>query len=132
MDAKVKILYVEKHALVFLTVKQMLEQEGWEVDFARNWSDAVEKIAQATPYDLIILECKLRGKNGLGLIRQLRSLPHRRQTPVLIFTEEDCLSEALSAGADAYLPKPEGIRSIVATARRLLRTRKVIHDQNVH
>jgi len=132
MDEKVRILYVEKHALVFLTVQQMLEQEGWEVDAARNWSDASKKIAQEVPYDLVILECQVGGKSGLELLRQLRSLPHRRQTPVLIFTEDDCLSDALSAGADAYLPKPEGVCSIVATVRRLLRTRKVIRHQNVH
>ena len=129
----VRILYVENQALVFLTVKQMLEQEGWEVDYARNMIGALQKIEREEErYDLIILDSKLRGGRGLELLRRVRELPYRRRTPVLMFTSEECSSEALSAGADAYRPQPEGIRSITATIRRLLKARKVSLSRNVH
>jgi len=57
---------------------------------------------------LILLESELDGGDGLELLRELRTLPHLAQVPVVVFPSHDMEGEreALDAGASAYLPKP--------------------------
>ncbi len=57
---------------------------------------------------LILLEPELDGSDGLDLLRELRTLSHLAQVPVVVFPSHDMEGEreALAAGASAYLPKP--------------------------
>jgi CheY-like chemotaxis protein len=57
---------------------------------------------------LILLESELDGSDGLDLLRELRTLPHLAQVPVVVFPSHEMEGErdALAAGATEYLPKP--------------------------
>src|SRR5437660_3973264 len=73
-----------------------------------------------TPFDAIVLDIMLPGRDGLSLLRQLRE--HRNPTPVLLLSARGEVNErveGLNAGADDYLPKPFVLAELVARVRAL-------------
>ncbi len=117
---QITVLYIEDHDLVLFTVKQLLEQEGWRVQIARDGNQALKQITGNEQFDLIILEADLPGVSGFDLLRRTRKLAHRQAVPLIMFTARECRAEALAAGADAYLKKPNGIKDLLATCYRVL------------
>jgi DNA-binding response OmpR family regulator len=114
------ILYVEDHDLVLFTVKQLLELEGWRVRVCRDGSHALKQIAGEEHFDLIILDAELPAVSGFDLIRRARALAHREATPIVMFSALDCGDDAISAGADACLKKPGGIKDLLDTCYRVM------------
>jgi DNA-binding response OmpR family regulator len=53
-------------------------------------------------------------------VRRARRLAHRRETPIILISLEDCADDARLAGADAFLRKPNNLIELVDTIRRLL------------
>jgi len=81
-----------------------------------------ERLATAQPYDLIILDMRLPGRNGLDVLRSLRAKGFER--PVLVLTAQDAVDakvETLRAGADDYVTKPFAFEELLARAEALLR-----------
>lgn len=116
----INILYVEDYEQVLLTVKQLLELEGWRVEICRDAETALGLLDERRPFDLIVLDAKLGGMSGLELLRRARTMPPYARTPAIVFSATDCEEEAAAAGADAFLRKPSGIRDLIATVERLL------------
>ena len=114
------VLYVEDHDLVLFTVKQLLELEGWRVRVCRDGSHALKQIAGDEHFDLIILDAELPAVSGFDLIRRARALAHREATPIVMFTALECGEDALSAGANACLKKPGGIKDLLDTCYRVM------------
>jgi len=114
------VLHVEDDPAVAGGVRLALEDEGWRVETCADGDDALSRLRRATPYDLLLLDYELPGADGLEIARAARSLPHRSATPILMFCATDCEREALAAGADAFLRKPQDVSALAATARRLL------------
>ncbi len=117
---RVNILYVEDYEQVLLTVKQLLELEGWFVEICHDAETACRLLDAGRPFDLILLDAKLDGMSGLELLRRTRAMALYARTPVVMFTATDCEDEAAGAGANAYLRKPSGIRDLISTVERLL------------
>lgn len=116
----VRILYVEDYDLVLFTVKQLLEGESWKVEVCRDGNAALRKFEGEDRYDLLILDERLRGVNGMELLRHARRSVRLRETPAVMFTATPCEQDALDAGADAFLRKPSGLKDLISTCRRLL------------
>ena len=116
----IKILYAEDYDLVLFTVKQLLELENWQVDICRNGCAALKKLESDEHYDLIILDAQLAGESGLTLARRARQLAHRRRMPIIMFSGNLQREEALSAGVDAFLNKPTGLKNLIPTCYTLL------------
>jgi DNA-binding response OmpR family regulator len=91
------------------------------VDVCHNGDDALAA-ARATPFDGIVLDIMLPGRDGLSVLRQLRE---RKSTiPVLLLSARGEVNErveGLNAGADDYLPKPFELAELVARVRALTR-----------
>ena len=78
--------------------------------------------ARATPFDGIVLDIMLPGRDGLSVLRQLRE--RKNATPVLLLSARGEVNErveGLNAGADDYLPKPFELAELVARVRALTR-----------
>ena len=78
--------------------------------------------AEATPFDAIVLDIMLPGRDGLSVLRQLRE--RKNTTPVLLLSARGEVNErveGLNAGADDYLPKPFELAELVARVRALTR-----------
>jgi CheY-like chemotaxis protein/Tfp pilus assembly protein PilF len=118
----VSILYVEDNKLVADAVRETLEMEGWSVRLSTNGADAIRQLESAQHYDLLMFDNELPlGVRGIELIRHARHLSHRRQTPIIMLSASHVETEARRAGADVFLKKPEGVRTLVETVSRLLR-----------
>ncbi|MBA3439602.1 MAG: response regulator [Pyrinomonadaceae bacterium] len=126
MLPKVKILYVDDYDLVLLTVKQMLELEGWQTDVCRDGAAACRQIKSGKQYDLLILDNQLPHASGLTLVRSARTSFKHRDTPIIMFTASDCKHEALAAGANIFLKKPLGITKMVDAIKQLLATQSQV------
>jgi CheY-like chemotaxis protein len=116
----VLILLVEDNQAVAVGVRDTLEEKGWAVRHCADGAAARREIASEAHYDLLLLDNELPGASGIELTRRARSLPRRRQTPIIMFSASDCAAEARRAGVDAFLRKPKDSALLVETVTRLL------------
>jgi DNA-binding response OmpR family regulator len=116
-----RILVVEDEKKTASFVRKALQTEGFAVDVCHNGDDAVAAIS-FTPFDVIVLDIMLPGRDGLSVLRQLRE--RKNTTPVLLLSARGEVNErvaGLNAGADDYLPKPFELAELVARVRALTR-----------
>ena len=116
-----RLLLVEDDAMIGDTVLQVLRAEHYAVDWVRDgvMADGALKSEQ---YDLVLLDLGLPKRDGLDVLRALRS--RRAHVPVLIATARDAVGDriaGLDAGADDYVVKPYDIDELLARIRALLR-----------
>ncbi|HEV2882424.1 MAG TPA: response regulator [Pyrinomonadaceae bacterium] len=114
------ILLVEDHSVVAQAIKETLEDEGWRVTLCGDGAVAVLRLASAASYDLLLCDNQLPSVSGLELVRYARTLPHRKDTPIIMFSASECSRDARMAGVDEYLRKPQDIGKVVETVARLL------------
>ena len=116
-----RLLVVEDDASIRGVLVRGLTEEGFAVDQAVDGEDGWYK-ASDPAYDLIVLDLMLPKKDGLTLLRELRSQGIR--TPVLVLTARDAVPDrirGLDQGADDYLIKPFAFDELLARVRALLR-----------
>ena len=116
-----RLLVVEDEKKTASFVRKALQAEGFAVDVCHNGEDALAA-ASATPFDGIILDIMLPGRDGLSVLRRLRE--GKDTTPVLLLSARGEVSErveGLNQGADDYLPKPFELVELVARVRALTR-----------
>lgn len=116
-----RVLVVEDEKKTASFVKKALQAEGFAVDASHNGDEGFV-LAQATPYDVIVLDIMLPGRDGLSVLRLLRE--RRSTVPVLLLSARGEVDEriaGLNAGADDYLPKPFALGELVARVRALMR-----------
>lgn len=114
------ILYAEDHAALRLAVKETLEREGWRVVACTDGATALAELESTESFDLLIFDNLLPGLSGLELARRARALAHRRSTPVVIVSASEARAEALAAGADVFLRKPQDVGLLAGTVRNLV------------
>lgn len=84
------------------------------------------QLAAAHPFDLYLLDCRFVGIHGIDVCRRLRQTD--TETPIMFFTgeaQESVRQEALRAGANAYLIKPDDLKMLTVTVKRLLGAHKL-------
>ena len=114
-----RVLVVEDEKKTASFIRKALQAEGFAVDVCHN-GDEAWAAARATPFDAIVLDIMLPGRDGLSLLRQLRE--RQNTTPVLLLSARGEVNErieGLNAGADDYLPKPFVIAELIARVRAL-------------
>jgi DNA-binding response OmpR family regulator len=116
-----RVLVVEDDKKTASFVRKALQAESFAVDVVANGTDALIAAA-STPFDAIVLDIMLPGRDGLSVLRQLRE--RKNTTPVLLLSARGEVTErveGLNAGADDYLPKPFELAELVARVRALTR-----------
>jgi len=116
-----RVLVVEDERKTASFVRKALQSEGFAVDTCGNGDDALAA-ARMTPFDIIVLDIMLPGRDGLSVLRQLRD--RKNTTPILLLSARGEVNErveGLDAGADDYLPKPFELVELVARVRALAR-----------
>ena len=116
-----RLLLVEDDAMIGETLLQVLRVERYAVDWVRDGNMA-DLALRSEDYDLVLLDLGLPKRDGLEVLRALRS--RRSTVPVLLATARDGVSDriaGLDAGADDYLVKPFDTDELLARIRALLR-----------
>ncbi len=116
-----RLLVIEDERKVLRSLERGLRDEGYEVIGASNGEIGYQQ-AISQPFDCIILDLLLPGKDGLDVLADLRKTG--RRVPVLILTARDTVEDrviGLDGGADDYLIKPFAFAELLARLRVLLR-----------
>jgi two-component system, OmpR family, response regulator len=117
----VRVLIVEDDLRMASLVRRGLTGEGLAADIAGTGEDALW-MAQAHPYDAIVLDVMLPGLDGFETCRRLRGAGV--WVPVLMLTARDAVEDrvaGLDSGADDYLVKPFAFAELLARLRALAR-----------
>lgn len=116
-----RLLLVEDEPLLAAQLRDALTGAGYVVDGAQDGLEA-EYQGLNEPYDLVVLDLGLPGRDGLTVLRNWRQAG--QSMPVLILTARDNWHDkvvGIDAGADDYLAKPFHAEEFLARVRALLR-----------
>jgi two-component system OmpR family response regulator len=117
----VRALVVEDEVKMAALLRRGLTEDGYATDVATTGDDALW-MARAAPYDVIVLDLMLPGRDGLSVCRELRE--SGIWTPILVLTARDGVEDrvgGLDSGADDYLTKPFSFAELLARLRALVR-----------
>jgi two-component system, OmpR family, response regulator len=119
-----RVLVVEDDATIASFVAKGLREAGFAVDVAAD-GDLGLQLALHEPYDAAVLDVMLPGRDGLGVIEELRR--RRVNVPVLILSARHSVDDrvkGLQAGGDDYLTKPFAFSELLARVQALIRRSK--------
>ncbi|MFA7288930.1 MAG: response regulator transcription factor [Melioribacteraceae bacterium] len=120
-----KILIVDDEPNMRSGLKDNLEFEGYEVETACDGEDGFNKILNGK-YDLVLLDVMMPKMNGFDLCKKVRA--EKNNVPIILLTakgEEIDKVLGLEFGADDYIPKPFGLRELLARVKAVLRRSEV-------
>lgn len=116
-----RALVVEDEKRIAGFVQKGLQEAGFSVDTCETGDDGL-MLATTRPYDVILLDIMLPGRDGLSVLRQLRQ--RRIAVPVILLTARTALDErveGLNLGADDYLTKPFYVEELIARIHAVTR-----------
>ena len=116
-----RVLVVEDDGKTAKFICKALRAEGFAVDTFNNGCEALAAVS-GTSFDAVVLDIMLAGRDGLSIVRQMRTTGNR--TPVLLLSARGEINErieGLDAGADDYLAKPFALEELLARVRALVR-----------
>jgi DNA-binding response OmpR family regulator len=114
-----RVLVVEDEKKTASFIRKALQAESFAVDVSHDGAEALW-LASRTPFDAIVLDIMLPGRDGLSVLRRLRE--QRNDTPILLLSargQVDEKVEGLNAGADDYLAKPFALAELIARVRSI-------------
>jgi two-component system OmpR family response regulator len=127
LDGAVRVLVVEDEVKLASLIRKALREQRMLADIAVNGEDALW-MAEATPYDVVVLDVNLPGIDGFEACHRLRVNAVR--TPILMLTARDSVDDritGLDTGADDYMVKPFDFNELFARVRALARRGPVEH-----
>ncbi len=116
-----KILIVEDEPNMRMGLKDNLEFEGYDVDFAEDGENGFNKIID-NEYNLVLLDVMLPKMSGFDVCKKIRQ--KGLKTPIILLTakgEEIDKVLGLELGADDYVTKPFSLRELLARIKAVLR-----------
>ena len=120
-----KILVVEDDPVNQMILADFLAANGYQTVAASSGPEGIERFDRDAP-DLLLVDVQLPRKNGFELVREIKSRPTGKSTPILlmsaVYNDRDQSSRTIQLGtlADGYLTKPFDLVELLATVRRLL------------
>ncbi len=124
------ILVVEDERDIAELIALHLRDQHFEAEIATDGNTGLERALQKE-WDLIILDLRLPGKDGLDICREVRR--SSRYTPILMLTSKASELDrilGLELGADDYLTKPFSIMELMARVKAILRRIDSIQKQS--
>lgn len=119
-SGRARILVVDDEPSIRDLLSKTLALAEYEVDVAPDGRSAIERLRSQT-YDLLIVDLKMPGMDGLTVIREARRVT--AELPVVIitgFSTESTAIEAVNLGVSGYLTKPFRVPEVLKAAARAL------------
>ena len=116
-----RVLVAEDHPSLARSLADGLRDDGYAVDLTFDGNEALH-LATSNPYDAILLDIMMPGRDGFSIIHALRR--GGIQTPILCLTAKDGVGDrvkGLDGGADDYLVKPFAWEELLARLRSMVR-----------
>jgi response regulator NasT len=102
-----RVVIAEDEAIIRLDLKEILLDEGYDVVGETGRGDEAVELVRANQPDLVILDVKMPGSDGLAAARAIRDLDLKVAVLILTaFSQRNLIDEARDAGVAAYLVKP--------------------------
>lgn len=121
MPASYKLLVVDDEDALRLLVRHELENNGYAVTEAETGERALELFGKEQ-FDLVILDIRLPGIDGLEVLRKIRSTDARTKVVMLTGVDELKIArESLTLGANDFLTKPYDFKTLKACIDRVFR-----------
>ena len=123
-----KILVVDDEQEIRNLLDHFLKDQGYEVVFASDGNQALKLAAEENP-QVIILDIKMPGLDGLEVCKLLKGKEQTRLIPIIVITGfEDNKMEALNRGADDFVNKPFDMAEIAIRVKSALRIRHLTDE----
>ena len=120
-----KILVVEDDPINQMILADFLAANGYETVTASSGPEGIERFDSDAP-DLCLVDVQLPRKNGFELVREIKSRPNGKTTPVLlmsaVYSDRDQSNRTVQLGAlaDGYLSKPFDLVHLLSQVKQLL------------
>lgn len=120
-----KILVVEDDPVNQMILSDFLAANGYETCAASSGPEGIERFELDAP-DLMLVDVQLPRKSGFDVVREIKSRPAGKRTPILlmsaVYSDRDQSSRTLQLGAlaDGYLSKPFDLVELLSQVRQLL------------
>jgi DNA-binding response OmpR family regulator len=120
-----RVLVVDDEPHIGRIIQFKLEQGPYDVSMCHDGPAAIEVLRKTDPLDLILLDIMLPQISGLEVLAQLRRLPHRRNTPVIMLTakgNETDRERAAELGVADFVIKPFSPKKLLARVDEIFRS----------
>ena len=110
------VLVADDDEDVLQLVAAVLEEEGYEIETARDGLEALDRLSTRRP-DLALLDVRMPGVDGVELSRRIRRNPRTRDVPVILLSalvHAKYVARGFAAGATDYIRKPFSPNELIA------------------
>ncbi|WKA50317.1 response regulator [Planococcus liqunii] len=115
------ILIVDDQTGIRLLLNEVFKKEGFLTLMAANGREALAKAKEIQP-DVVLLDMKMPGMDGLEILRNLKQLGSEIQVIMMTaYGELDLIEESIDSGAASYFTKPFDVFEIREAVKQLLR-----------
>lgn len=119
------VLVVDDEPYIGRIIQLKLETGPYNVELAQDGKTALTRLQSDAPVDLILLDIMMPHLSGLDVLAELRQIPHRRETPVIMLTakgHETDREQAADLGATDFLTKPFSPKKLLARIDEIFST----------
>lgn len=117
-----RVLVADDEPHIGHIIQLKLEQGPYAVQLVSDGREALEVLRSDEPIDVVLLDIMMPHATGLEVLAQLRALPHRAATPVIILTakgQDADRRQALELGATDFFTKPFSPKKLLARVDEL-------------
>ncbi len=123
----IRVLYVEDAAVIRDTIARLLKLSGFEVAYAKNGEEGVQKTLEWKP-DIVLMDLRMPVMNGYKAINQIRTNPLTKYIPIFVVSAWSSNRERDQAkleGADQFFVKPPDLYKLIdAIEEAVAKTRR--------
>ena len=114
-----RILVVDDEENIRMLYQEELQEEGYEVVLASNGIEALEALAKEGPFDLVTLDIRMPGMDGINTVREIKE-KYRDISVILVTAYGEYKQDFSTWASDAYIVKSADLTELKATIKSII------------